>query len=84
MIRTIHSTITTSIALLLISINTQAEVLPVSNLFLQMDINKDGKINLEEVNKRSLLAKEFEKFDKNQDGNLDSFEFEFFVATFNI
>jgi len=57
-----------------------AELLPIDSLFKQMDQDKDGYINRKEINKQSLLASEFDKVDKNQDGNLDDKEFEYFIA----
>lgn len=57
-----------------------AELLPAATLFEQMDTDKDGFINRSEINKQSLLANEFDSVDKNKDGNLDSGEFEFFIA----
>lgn len=55
-----------------------------SSLFFRMDTNKDGLISKHEINKKSLLAIEFKNFDKNQDGNLDPREFEFFIMTANL
>jgi len=61
-----------------------AELLPVSSIFSEMDTNKDGVIDRQEINKRSILAAEFDKVDKNQDNSLDFREFEYFVVSVNI
>jgi len=71
-------------SLSLINTAVSADLFPLSSLFSQMDLNKDGLINRAEINKKSLLGKEFDNFDKNQDGNLDPSEFEFFIVTANI
>jgi len=63
---------------------THADLLPPSTLFEQMDRDKDGYINRNEINKQSLLANEFDSVDKNNDGNLDSGEFEFFIAVVDL
>ncbi len=62
----------------------EADLLTVSSLFTQMDIDKDGLINRNEINKRSLLADEFETVDRNRDGSLDQIEFEIFIAQANM
>jgi len=67
-----------------LNLPVQAELLPVSSIFSEMDANKDGVINRQEVNKKSMLAKEFDKIDKNQDDGLDFREFEYFVVSVNI
>lgn len=67
-----------------VNLSAQAELLPVSAIFSEMDVNKDGVINRQEVNKRSVLATEFDKIDKNQDDGLDFKEFEYFVVSVNI
>ncbi len=60
--------------------SVNAELLPIDSLFKQMDQDNDGYINRKEINKQSLLANEFDKVDKNKDGNLDNKEFEYFIA----
>lgn len=62
----------------------QAELLPIDALFKQMDQNKDGYIARKEINKQSLLATQFDRVDKNKDGNLDTREFEHFIAAADI
>jgi len=63
---------------------SQADLLPASMMFSQMDRNEDGKINRKEINKQSLLAQEFDKVDRNQDGNLDKKEFEYFIVSIDL
>lgn len=70
--------------IMLISFSARAELLPVSSIFSEMDTNKDGVINRQEINKKSLLASEFDNIDKNQDNSLDFSEFEYFVVSINI
>ena len=72
------------LAITSLNLPVHAELLPVSSLFSEMDVNKDGVINRQEINKRSLLATEFDKIDKNQDDSLDFREFEYFVVSINI
>ena len=72
------------ISLALIAAPTQADLLPVSSIFSELDANKDGVINRQEINQKSLLATEFDKIDKNQDDGLDFHEFEYFVVSINI
>ena len=61
-----------------------AELIPVTSIFSEMDVNKDGVINRQEINKKSILANEFDKVDKNNDDNLDFNEFEHFIVSVNI
>ena len=49
-----------------------------------MDIDKDGMIEPDEVNKQSMLSNEFSRVDKNSDGALDPKEFEIFIAKVGI
>ena len=77
----------TGIYLSATSFPSYAELLPVTaerSLFLKMDANRDGLISQKEVYKKSLLAIEFENFDKNQDGFLDRDEFWVFIISANI
>ena len=62
----------------------QAELIPVTSIFSEMDVNKDGVIDRQEINKKSILANEFDKVDKNNDNNLDFNEFEHFIVSVNI
>ena len=59
-------------------------LLSVSSLFTQMDIDKDGVIKPDEVNKQSMLSNEFSRVDQNSDGSLDPKEFEIFIAKVGI
>jgi len=72
------------IAMTCLCLPTHAELFPVSSIFSEMDANKDGLINRQEINKKSLLATEFDKVDKNKDDSLDFREFEYFVVSVNI
>jgi len=77
-------TIASIFAITNLNLPAHAEFLPVSSLFSEMDVNKDGVINRQEINKNSMLAIEFDKIDKNQDDGLDFSEFEYFVVSVNI
>ena len=72
------------ISFALIVLPAQAELIPVSSIFTEMDANKNGVIDRKEINKKSILANEFDKVDKNKDNILDYNEFEFFIASVNI
>ena len=76
--------LSTLISFALIVLPVQAELIPVSSIFTEMDANKNGVIDRQEINKKSILANEFDKVDKNKDNNLDYNEFEFFIASVNI
>ena len=64
--------------------SANADLMPIESLFKQMDQDKDGYIERNEINKQSLLATQFDKADKNKDGNLDNREFEVFIASADI
>ena len=76
--------LSTFIGFVFIILPVHAELIPVTSIFTEMDANKNGVIDRKEINKKSILANEFDKVDKNNDDNLDFTEFEHFIVSVNI